>query len=56
MKRRDLLKKLREAGFKCIRKEGHDTYFKEGVGVVEVPHHNEINERTAKSILKAAGL
>ena len=56
MKQRDLIKKLIDAGFKKVRSERHFTYFKEGVGIVEVPNHREVNELTAKKILKDAGL
>ena len=56
MKRRDLVKLLEKNGFKEIRTRNHTTYFKEGIGNIEVPHHREINELTAKTILKQAGL
>ena len=47
MKRRDLSKKLEEAGFRF----NHDTY-KRGNDTEQVPRHREINEITAKKILK----
>ncbi len=57
MKRRDLIKKLEAAGYKIDREDGgHTIYEKEGNRPVQVPRHREINEITAKSILKAAGL
>lgn len=56
LKQRDLIKRLTEAGFKKIRTESHITFRKDGVATVQVPKHKEINENTAKSILKAAGL
>jgi len=55
MKRRDLLKKLTEAGFKFVRHGRHDVY-KRGDDEEEVPRHREINEITAKEILKRWGL
>ncbi len=57
MKRRDLIKKLEAAGYKVDRDNGnHTVYEKEGSRPVQVPRHREINENTAKSILKVAGL
>ncbi len=57
MKRRDLIKKLESAGYKLDRDDGgHSIYEKDGSRPVQVPRHREINENTAKSILKAAGL
>lgn len=57
MKRRDLVKKLESAGYKVDRDDGgHTVYEKEGSRPVQVPRHREINENTAKSILRAAGL
>lgn len=57
MKQRDLIKKLKVAGYKVKRNDGgHTIYEKEGGRPVQVPRHREINENTAKAILKAAGL
>ena len=57
MKRRDLIKKLEAAGYKVDRDDGdHTIYEKEGRRPLQVPRHREINEITAKAILKAAGL
>lgn len=57
MKHRDLIKKLEAAGYRVDRDDGgHTIYEKEGSRPVQVPRHREINENTAKSILKAAGL
>ena len=57
MKRKDLLRKLKEAGFHEVRDDGDRTiYKKEGFRAVQIPRHKEINEYTAKGILKAAGL
>ena len=57
MKRKDLLRKLKEAGFHEVRDDGDNTiYKKEGLRAVQIPRHKEINEYTAKGILKAAGL
>lgn len=56
MKRRDLIKKLEDAGFHFKEHGGnHDTY-KRGSDTEQVPRHTEINEITAKRILKKWGL
>ena len=53
MKRRDLLKKLREAGYCKLRDDGgHTIYSKPGCPHVPVPRHREINEILARAILK----
>lgn len=56
MKRRDLIKKLETAGYRLDRDGDHSIYEKEGCRPVQVPKHREINENTARAILKAAGL
>lgn len=57
MKRRDLIKKPEAAWYKMARDDGnHTIYEKDGDRPVQVPRHREVNENTAKSILKAAGL
>lgn len=57
MKRRDLIKRLEAAGYRKERDEGsHTVYAKPGGRPIPIPRHTEINEYTAKSILKAAGL
>lgn len=56
MKRRDLIKKLEAAGYRIDRDGDHTIYEKKGSRPVQVPKHKEINEITAKAILKAAGL
>jgi len=57
LKIRDLIKKLEAAGYKLDRDDGnHSIYEKNGARPVQVPRHREINEFTAKAILKAAGV
>ena len=57
LKRRDLIKKLESAGYKLDRDDGnHSIYEKSGNRPVQVPRHREINEFTAKAILKTAGI
>lgn len=56
MKQKDLIKKLTSAGFVFKEHGGnHDTY-KRGTDTEQVPRHKEINEITAKKILKKWGL
>ena len=56
MKRRDLIKRLEAAGYKADRDGDHTIFEKESGRPVQVPRHREINDNTAKAILKAAGL
>lgn len=56
MKRRDLIKKLEAAGYKADRNGDHTIFEKANGRPVQVPKHKEINENTARAILKAAGL
>ena len=56
MKRRDLIKKLKAAGYRLDRTGDHTIFEKPGSSPVQVPNHREINEYTAKSILKTAGI
>lgn len=57
MKRRDLIKQLEGSGYRKVRDDGdHTVYGKEGDRPISVPRHREVNENTARAILKAAGL
>ena len=57
MKRKDLIEKLEKTGYVLYRNcGGHAIYEKKGNRPVQVPNHREINEHTAKEILKIAGL
>lgn len=56
MKKRDLIRKLEAAGYTLNRKGDHLIYEKPGSPPVQVPDHRELNEYTAKAILKVAGL
>jgi mRNA interferase HicA len=56
VKRRDLIKKLEAAGYRLDRIGDHAIYEKAGSRPVQVPNHREINENTAKAILKVAGI
>lgn len=57
MKHRDLVKRLKAAGYRLERDEGdHTIYSKPGAQPIAVPRHREINENTARTILRTAGL
>ena len=64
MKRKILIKLLEAAGYHWVREGDHTTMYKPGVpkdqsplrGLIQVPHHVEINEITAREILKQAGI
>lgn len=56
MKQRDLIRKLEEAGFVFKEHGGnHDTY-RRGSDIEQVPRHKEINEITARRILRKWGI
>ena len=44
MKRRDLIKKLENAGFKLARNGGNHDVYTRGKDIEQVPRHTEINE------------
>ena len=52
MKRKDLIKKLEEAGFVFDRHGGIHDLYKRGKDVEIIPRHKEINEQTARGILR----
>lgn len=54
MKKKDLVQKLKERGFKLERLGGNHDIYSNGIKAIPVPRHREINELTAKSILKQA--
>ena len=64
MKRKDLIRMLEDAGYHWAREGDHTTMYKPGVptdqpplrAIIQIPHHKEINEITAQSILKQAGI
>ena len=56
MKRRDLVKKLTDAGYRLDRTGDHAIYEKEGSRPIQVPNHREIKEKLVSRILKDAGL
>ena len=56
MKRKDLLKQLKDAGWWLVRHGANHDIYTNGVRSEPIPRHNEINEITANAILKRAGL
>ena len=56
MKRKDLIRKLKAAGYRLDRTGDHAIFEKKGSRPVQVPNHREINEYTARNILKTAGI
>lgn len=56
MKRKDLIRKLEAVGYSKDRTGDHTIYEKKGSPPVQVPNHREINEYTARAILKTAGI
>ena len=56
MKWKEFIRKLEADGYCLDRTGDHAVYDKPGSRPVQVPNHREINENTAKAILKAAGI
>ena len=54
MKRRDLEEQLRKLSWKFLRHGGNHDVWTNGIEQEAIPRHNEINEYTAKKILKKA--
>lgn len=52
MKRKDLEKRLKKAGFVLVRHGGKHDVFQRGKDLEQLPRHVEINELLAKSIIK----
>ena len=57
VKRRDLEKRLKTAGYREDRNYGgHSIYEKQGSRPVQVPNHREIKDVIARRILRDAGI
>lgn len=56
LKRRDLIKTLTDNGFELFRHGSNHDIYRNGNIQITIPRHKEINEDTAKGILKEAGL
>ncbi len=55
MKRRELEQKLSELGWRFLRRGGRHDIWTNGQREIAVPRHREINEYTARAILREAG-
>ncbi|MCR5337596.1 MAG: type II toxin-antitoxin system HicA family toxin [Lachnospiraceae bacterium] len=56
MKRRDLIKKLEDAGFELERHGAKHDVYKRGSDEEQVPRHKEVNETLARAIIRKWGL
>lgn len=56
MKRMDLVRTLTKAGYFLLRNGSNHDIFSNGIHKIAVPRHREIKERTAKDIMKEAGI
>lgn len=56
MKKRDLEKKLKKAGWFFLRSGSDHDVWSNGEEIEAIPRHREINERLAKVIIKKRGL
>jgi mRNA interferase HicA len=55
VKRRDLQDRLQKLGWRLVRRGGRHDIWALGDREVAVPRHDEINEYTARAIIKSAG-
>jgi predicted RNA binding protein YcfA (HicA-like mRNA interferase family) len=55
MKRRDIEKRPHEMGWRMIRHGARHDVWARGDNEIVVPRHGEINEYTARAILREAG-
>lgn len=56
MKKRDLEKKFKKAGWYLLRHGGNHDVWTNGTDTEPIPRSKEINEITAKEIIKRRGL
>lgn len=56
MKRKDLLKMVKAAGYELVEGGNHPLVYKGEACVDAIPRHSEINEFTARAIMKRLGL
>ncbi len=56
MKQRDLVKKLKQNGFRFERHGGNHDVYRRGSDIEEIPRHKELNESLAKAILRKWGI
>lgn len=56
MKKKDLIKVLKENGWEFLRHGANHDIYTNGTYNIALPRHREIRERTAKIILQEAGI
>lgn len=56
LKRRDLIKLLEKNGWYLKRPGSNHDIYTDGKRIEPIPRHNEINEYTARGIIKKLGL
>jgi predicted RNA binding protein YcfA (HicA-like mRNA interferase family) len=56
IKRRDLIKYLRENGFSLLREGGKHSVYTNGTNTVPIKRHRTIDRITANELCKQAGL
>lgn len=56
MKRRELLRLFEKVGWRLERHGGNHDIYTDGVHVVSIPRHPNINEQLAKALIKRWGL
>ena len=54
MKHRELVRLLEQLGYMLVRHGGNHDVYRKGLVEIAVPRHREINEVTAKQILRKA--
>ncbi len=54
MKKADLERHLRSLGWRLLRQGGAHEVWSDGARQVTIPRHREVNENTARAILRAA--
>lgn len=52
MKKRELIKKLKAAGWILLRNGSDHDIWTDGTHIEAIPRHRELNEMTAKAIIK----
>ena len=56
MKRKDLIKMLKDNGWWLLREGSNHDIYTNGAKMEPIPRHNEINELLAKAIIRRQGL
>ena len=56
VKRRDLIRHMERNGFYLLREEGNHSVYHNGVKVIPVKRHRQLDRITANKICKQAGI